>query len=212
MTRPFDPRWVTGLVLAGGRGSRMGGQDKGLQHLNDQPMALRVLQQLQRQCGQVMINANRNLSAYAAFGAPVWPDTVGDFTGPLAGFLSGLEHCSTPFLQTVPCDVPSFPTDLVQRLGQALLQSSADLAIATSTEVTPQGQAFEQRHPVFCLMRSSLRDHLSAFVSAGGRKIEDWCDQHRCVHVNFGASTPEKPCFANVNTPQDLKHLQDRLG
>jgi molybdopterin-guanine dinucleotide biosynthesis protein A len=212
MTDMLDPSLVTGLVLTGGRGSRMGGVDKGLQSLNGKPMAQRVLQQLQTQCGHVMVNANRNLSAYQSFGAPVWPDTVADHAGPLAGFLVGLEHCPTPYLQTAPCDVPCFPTDLVQRLGQALLEAPADMAIATSTEVNPQGLAHAQRHPVFCLMRSSLRDSLSGFIHAGGRKIEDWCALHHCVEVNFGASTPDVPHFVNVNTSQELSRLQACLG
>jgi molybdopterin-guanine dinucleotide biosynthesis protein A len=212
MSEKLDPNLVTGLVLTGGRGSRMDGQDKGLQSLHGKPMALRVLQQLQNQCGQVMVNANRNLPDYQAFGAPVWPDTVADHAGPLAGFLVGLEHCQTPYLQTAPCDVPCFPSDLVQRLGQALLQTRSDMAIATHTEVDPQGLLFERRHPVFCLMRSSLRDSLSGFINAGGRKIEAWCALHRCAHVHFGVSTPDVPHFVNVNTPQELSQLQARLG
>ena len=207
-----DPQLVTGLVLAGGRGSRMGGLDKGLQPLHGKPMALRVLQQLQNQCGQVVINANRNLTAYAAWGAPVWPDTVSDFAGPLAGFLSGLTQCPTPYLQTVPCDVPCFPTDLVQRLGQALLQTEADMAMASGTEIDAQGQVVVLRHPVFCLMRCSLRESLLDFLRGGGRKVEDWCALHHCVPVIWGVSTPETSPFANINTTHELQQFQARLA
>ena len=107
---------VTGLILAGGRGSRMGGVDKGLQNFNGMPLALHTLLRLQPQVGEVMINANRNLAAYESFGVPVWPDVLADYAGPLAGFLTGLERCETRWLVTVPCDTPLFPLDLVERL------------------------------------------------------------------------------------------------
>ena len=111
---------ITGLVLAGGRGSRMGGVDKGLQSYHGVPLALHALLRLAPQVGSAMINANRNLAAYESFGVPVWPDALPDFAGPLAGFLAGLEHCETPYLVTLPCDSPLFPEDLVARLAQAL--------------------------------------------------------------------------------------------
>ena len=108
---------ITGLVLAGGRGSRMGGVDKGLQNFNGMPLVLSTLMRLQPQVAHVMINANRNLSDYESFGVPVWPDVIPDFAGPLAGFLTALEHCETSWLVTVPCDTPLFPDDLVARLA-----------------------------------------------------------------------------------------------
>ena len=114
------PEEITGLILAGGRGTRMGGVDKGLQNFNGMPLALHTLLRLQLQVGQVMINANRNLAAYESFGVPVWPDVLADYAGPLAGFLTGLERCETPYLVTVPCDTPRFPLDLVPRLAEAL--------------------------------------------------------------------------------------------
>ena len=110
---------ITGVILAGGRGSRMGGVDKGLQNFNGMPMALHALMRLAPQVGEVMINANRNLGAYDAMGVPVWPDALPDYPGPLAGFLTGLERCETPYLVTVPCDSPLFPTDLVARLRRS---------------------------------------------------------------------------------------------
>jgi molybdopterin-guanine dinucleotide biosynthesis protein A len=119
---PIHAEAITGLILAGGRGSRMGGVDKGLQNFNGVPLALHTLMRLSPQVGEVMVNANRNLAAYEAFGVPVWPDStgLGEFAGPLAGFLTGLERCETPYLLTVPCDTPLFPDDLVARLAQAL--------------------------------------------------------------------------------------------
>src|SRR3954468_21586075 len=116
---------ITGVILAGGRGSRMGGVDKGLQNFNGMPLALHTLMRLQPQVGHVLINANRNLGAYESFGVPVWPDVLADFAGPLAGFLAGLENCETPWLVTVPCDTPLFPADLVERLAQAADEQQA---------------------------------------------------------------------------------------
>jgi molybdopterin-guanine dinucleotide biosynthesis protein A len=120
----IEPSDVTGLVLAGGRGSRMGGVDKGLQNHRGVPLALHALLRLQPQVGALMVNANRNLGAYEAFGAPVWPDPIDGFVGPLAGFLAGLERCETPWMVTVPCDSPAFPEQLVERLAQGAPKAS----------------------------------------------------------------------------------------
>src|SRR5690606_20671309 len=125
---------ITGLILAGGRGSRMGGVDKGLQNFRGLPLALHTLMRLGPQVGTVMVNANRNLAAYESFGAEVWPDVIADFAGPLAGFLTGLERCETEFLVTVPCDTPRFPQDLVQRLAEALEREDAEIAMAAARE------------------------------------------------------------------------------
>ena len=132
----INPHNITALVLAGGRGSRMGGVDKGLQNFNGLPLALHTLMRLQMQegalIGEVMLNANRNLSAYEAFGAPVWPDSLADYAGPLAGFMTGLEHCETPYLLTVPCDAPCFPVGVVAR-HRARPRSSFNLAMIAAT-------------------------------------------------------------------------------
>src|SRR5947199_3145619 len=125
---------ITGLILAGGRGSRMGGVDKGLQNHRGVPLALHALMRLAPQVGELMINANRNLAAYESFGVPVWPDSLADYAGPLAGFLTGLEHCETPYMVTVPCDTPLFPQDLVARLAEALEREDAEIAIAAARD------------------------------------------------------------------------------
>jgi molybdopterin-guanine dinucleotide biosynthesis protein A len=174
---------ITAIVLAGGRGSRMGGVDKGLQNFHGTPLALHTVLRLQMQegglVGELMINANRNLSAYEAFGAPVWPDTLSDYAGPLAGFMTGLERCETPYLLTVPCDTPLFPFDLAQRLAQAFEDDSTEIAMAAALEEDGQLRA----QPVFCLMRVELLESLVAFTQAGGRKIDRWTDQHKTVLV-----------------------------
>ena len=130
----ITPDNITGLVLAGGRGLRMGGTDKGLQVLAGKPLALHALERLRPQVGALLVNANRNTAAYATFGVPVCPDTVEGFAGPLAGFLAGLVHCRTPWLLTVPCDSPRSPTDLAARLAAAAQAQDAEIAIALAPD------------------------------------------------------------------------------
>jgi molybdenum cofactor guanylyltransferase len=166
----IDSGDITGVILAGGRGSRMGGVDKGLQNFNGMPMALHALMRLSPQVGEVMINANRNLGAYEAFGVPVWPDVLPDYAGPLAGFLTALERCETPWLVTVPCDTPLFPHDLVARLAKAAQEQNAEIAMAAAPE--QDGQLHTQ--PVFCLVRVELLESLVKFTHVGGRKIDAW--------------------------------------
>ncbi len=195
----IDPQDITGLVLAGGRGSRMGGVDKGLQNFRGLPLAMNALLRLQLQVGHVLINANRNLAAYESMGVPVWPDPIGDYAGPLAGWLAGLEHCETPYLVTVPCDTPNFPTDLVEQLAAALVAEGADIAMAATQE---NGQL--QVQPVFCLLKTELMESLVAYLHAGQAKIARWTAQHRCATVVF----EDAAAFANANTPQELAQLE----
>ena len=197
----ISPDDITGLILAGGRGSRMGGVDKGLQNHLGMPLALHALLRLQPQVGDVMINANRNLSAYESMGVPVWPDALPDYPGPLAGMLAGLEQCSTPWLVTVPCDSPNFPLDLVARLAAAAAEAQAEIAMVATVE---DGRL--QRQPVFCLLQSGLMESLVAFLHGGERKIDRWTGQHRCVEVPFD----DAQAFANANTLEELHRLQPR--
>ncbi|MBA2961228.1 MULTISPECIES: molybdenum cofactor guanylyltransferase MobA [Ramlibacter] len=197
---------ITGLVLAGGRGSRMGGVDKGLQNFNGVPLALHTLLRLQPQVGDLLVNANRNLAAYESFGAPVWPDALPDFAGPLAGFLAGLEQCATPWLVTVPCDTPLFPVDLVARLAQAADAHDAEIAMASGPE--QDGQLRTQ--PVFCLLRRELLESLVRFTHEGGRKIDAWTAQHHTVTVPFDAPGDDPRAFFNANTLAELRILEGR--
>ena len=196
------PQDISGLVLAGGRASRMGGVDKGLQNHHGMPLALHALLRLQPQVGALMVNANRNLGAYEAFGTPVWPDPIDGFAGPLAGFLAGLERCETAWMVTVPCDCPRFPDDLVARLAQGAQDAQADIAYAVTTEA----DGSTQTHPVFCLLRAELMESLVAFLHGGGRKIDRWFEQHRAVAVPF----PDAAAFVNANTADELAALQVR--
>ncbi len=203
------PEEITGLVLAGGRGSRMGGVDKGLQNFNGMPLALHTMIRLQMQVGTVMINANRNLAAYEAFGAEVWPDVLADYAGPLAGFLTGLERCETPYLLTVPCDSPRFPLDLASRLAQALEREQAEIAMAAAPEKDEQGEVKVRTQPVFCLLRIDLLESLVAFTQGGGRKIDAWTAKHKTVVVPFTAAGDDPLAFANANTLAELKQLEN---
>ena len=195
----IDIQHITGLVLAGGRGSRMGGIDKGLQVHRGMPLALHAVLRLAPQVGGLMINANRNLAAYESMGAPVWPDALPGYPGPLAGFLAGLERCETPYLVTVPCDSPLFPQDLVLRLVAGLEADGAEIAMAATRE---EGELRAQ--PVFSLMHTDVLESLVRFTASGQRKIDKWTAGHRTVLVPFD----EAGAFANANTLAELQQLQ----
>ncbi len=198
---------ITGLILAGGRGSRMGGIDKGLQNFRGLPLALQTLMRLQLQSlplQEVLINANRNLSAYESLGVPVWPDSIDGFAGPLAGFLTGLERCETPLLLTVPCDTPMFPLDLVERLYTAMAEQNADIAMAAA----PEADGTVRPQPVFCLLKIDLLESLVKFTQSGGRKIDAWTGQHRCAIVPFDRPGDSAQAFANANTLAELQQLE----
>lgn len=220
---PAIPREaITGLVLAGGRGARMGGADKGLQPWRGMPLARHALRRLAPQVGPLMISANRNLAAYAAFGVPVWPDhppggflssSPGDppaFDGPLAGLLAGLAHCDTGWLLAVPCDTPLFPPDLALRLGAAALARGADIAIAAAREpaADPAAPPVLRTQPVFCLLRAALRPDLADFIAGGGRKAGAWTARQRCAIVPFDQPGDTPGAFFNANTVAELRALE----
>lgn len=196
----IDRHQITGLILAGGKGTRMGGVDKGLQLFRGIPLAQHVLQGLQPQVGKLIINANRHLDAYEALGVPVYPDEISGFAGPLAGLHAGLMHCASPYLVTAPCDSPFVSMDLVEKLSTALVAAQADLAVA----VTGKGVA-AQRHPVFCLLATHLKNDLADYLGKGGRKMDAWFAMHRAAEVHF----EDESAFANINTPAELDALSD---
>jgi len=191
MTTP-DRAAITGLVLAGGQGRRMGGVDKGLELLRGRAMVEWVLERLAPQVGPILINANQNLDRYQAFGHPVITDAVGGFAGPLAGLQAGLSAAVTDLVVTVPCDSPFLPPDLVARLHAGLDAADAELAVARTGD---------QPHPVFCLCRRRLEPDLKAFLAAGGRKIDAWYAPLAVVEVAFD---DEAPAFSNINTRNEL--------
>lgn len=196
----IDKQDITGLILAGGRGSRMGTVDKGLQPFRGAPMALHVMLRLSPQVGDLMLNANQNLAPYESFGVPVWPDEFGTFAGPLAGLQTGLNHCTTRYLVTTPCDTPFLPTDLVARLSSALNAADAEVAVA----VTGAGQA-RQPHPVFCLLKTTLLPQLTGYLQNGGRKVDGWYANLKIAEVQFEDET----AFRNINTLEELRQYED---
>ncbi|MES2324496.1 MAG: molybdenum cofactor guanylyltransferase MobA [Pseudomonadota bacterium] len=195
---------VTGLILAGGRGSRMGHVDKGLQRFRNSTMVAHVLRRLVPQVKRVVINANQNLDAYGVFGTPVWPDDIQGFEGPLAGLETGLRRCTTDFLVTVPCDSPFFPTDLVARLHIALMEGHADLALAVTDEVNDDGTVRIQPQPVFALMKTELLPVLSAYLELGGRRMDGWYKDIKVIAVRFDDAS----AFRNINTLGDLQKYE----
>jgi len=202
------PQDITGLVLAGGRGSRMGGVDKGLQPFRGQPLAQHALQRLAPQVGPLLLNANRHLDSYRAWGVPVVADTTPDFAGPLAGFLAGLQQCRTPWLLAIPCDTPLFPTDLAARLAAAAEAAAAPLALVHAPESEAGNASLLRPQPAFCLIHTDLLDSLQRFVADGGRKIDRWTAQHPMAATCFDRPGDDLHAFANANTLEQLQALE----
>jgi len=192
----MTPPKITALILAGGRGSRMGSVDKGLQLFKGMPMVAHVLERISPQVDEVIINANRSIDQYAAFGHRVVPDTIDGFAGPLAGLHVGLMQATTPLLVTAPCDSPFLPLDLVTRLHTAMELGNVDLAVA---------KTYDQAHPVFCLVKRDLEPHLREFLASGQRKIDKWYATLRVVEVQFD---DQESAFANINTEAELRELE----
>jgi molybdopterin-guanine dinucleotide biosynthesis protein A len=203
---------ITGWVLAGGQGSRMGGVDKGLQLFQGQALAQRAVERLRPQVRSVCINANRHLDEYRAWGFEVYEDAQSGYAGPLMGFLTGLVNCDTEWLMVVPCDCPYFPMDLVARLSSVVLEQQALLASVHAPEENLHGELHMRPQPVFCLLHRSLLDSLQRFLDTGGRKIDAWTALHRMPWLQFNPSSDESHAFANANTWQELQALQKPPG
>jgi molybdopterin-guanine dinucleotide biosynthesis protein A len=191
---------VTGLILAGGQGRRMGGVDKGLQLLRGKRLVDHVYQRLAPQVGGIIVNANQNQDAYRSFGVRVVSDAInekgGGFAGPLAGLHAGLSISRRPFLVSVPCDSPFLPADLVERLYRGLEGAGAEIAVARTGS---------QPHPVFCLARGGVLEHLTDFLKGGGRKIDAWYATLLVAEVAFD---DEAEAFSNINTDEELRAFE----
>lgn len=213
---------VCAVVLAGGRGSRMGGVDKGLQAFAGRPLVQHALERLQMQTGGapglIAVNANRNLPSYEAMGLAVWPDATADFAGPLAGFQTALSHLAAlatsgqkfDCLLTVPCDSPRFPLDLLQRLHSSMLAQGAEMAVALAPHASSDARVVMRAQPVFSLMRCDLQDSLQRYLDSGERKIDAWLRQHRLASVAFDLPHDCANAFANVNTLEELRMLEQQ--
>jgi len=192
---------ISAMILAGGRGTRMGRVDKGLQPFRGGTLVSHVLQRLAPQVAGVTINANRNLGAYGALGVDVLQDELEGYEGPLAGLQTGLRHCPTDLLLTVPCDSPFLPADLAQRLFDALNAQGADLAVASTLETDETGATRTQLHPVFCLVRKSALPALDAYLQSGARKMDGWYKSIKVAEVLFN----DAAAFRNINTLAELQ-------
>ncbi len=192
MTRPP----ITGVILAGGQGRRMGSIDKGLKMLRGKPMVQWVLERFSSQVDEVLINANQNIDQYQLLGHQVVPDEISGYAGPLAGLHRGLSVATHDLIATVPCDSPFLPLDLIARLTVALHDQQADLAVARTGD---------QPHPVFCLTRKSVLPGLTTFLQSGGRKIDAWYAALEVVEVRFD---DEAEAFSNINTVEELRGFE----
>jgi len=190
---------LSGLVLAGGNATRMGGMDKGLLMLAVKPLVSRIVQALRTQVADLFINANRNLEQYRALGYPIISDLIEGYQGPLAGMASGLRIAKTPYLLTAPCDSPFVPADLAARLHAGLIDEKAEIAVAEN-----QGRL----EPVFALIDCGLLPSLLKYLDSGERKIDRWYARHRMVAVNF-SDNPR--AFINLNTPEDLAVVEQQM-
>ena len=187
---------VTGVILAGGQGRRMGGVDKGLKVLRGKPMVAWVIERFAPQVDEVLINANQNLERYAALGHRVIPDEIAGYAGPLAGLHRGLTEAAHALVATVPCDSPFLPSDLIQRLRGAIDNTKSDVAVAKTGD---------QPHPVFCLCRKSVLPGLTKFLAGGGRKIDAWYASLKVVEVAFD---DQAAAFSNINTEEELRAFE----
>ena len=191
------PPLITGVILAGGLGRRMGGVDKGLRALHGRAMVATVIDRFAPQVAELLINANQNAPVYAAFGYRVIADVIGGYAGPLAGLHAALTAATHPLVATAPCDTPFLPADLVTRLHVALETQQAQLAVARTGD---------QPHPVFCICRRDVLPHLTKFLNDGGRKIDAWYSTLKVVEVAFD---DQPGAFSNINTPDELRSFEN---
>lgn len=191
---------ISAIILSGGRATRMNGADKGLVELQQKPLIQHVIKRLAPQVDEILINANREIEQYQAFGYTVLLDEVEDFLGPLAGISLGLQHANHDYVLTVPCDSPLLPLDLAKRLMTALLEHDADIAVASSDDNT---------HPVFSLCKKSVLPSLTAYLEQGERRVSTWQKSQKYIEVDFSDCNE---AFTNLNKLKDLAELELKLS
>lgn len=195
----MDDLPISAIILSGGRATRMNGLDKGLIVLQNKPLIQHVIERLTPQVDEIIINANREISAYKKFGLQVLQDEHENFIGPLAGFSLGLTHAKHDYVLTVPCDSPQLPQDLAERLMKYLLNHDADIAIAISKD---------NLYPVFSLSKKSMLPSLTHYLQQGERKVSTWQKSLKYVVVDF---SDDPDAFINLNTLEDLMTLETQL-
>ena len=211
---------VSGLILAGGRATRMGGIDKGLQVFKNKALVQWTLDLLQNQVATVYINANRSIEEYEQLGCTVLKDTLEGYLGPLAGMLAGLKQCPTPWLQITPCDTPFFPADLVAQLKQLATSQNTRIAMVasySSQELSLKNCPVKQLdsyqvQPVFCLIHQSLSASLENYLMAGKAKIETWAQQENVAILEIGLSSHNALDFANINSHAELAQMNEQIS
>ena len=191
---------ISAIILSGGRATRMNSVDKGLVLLQDKPLIAHVIARLKPQVSEILVNANREIAQYEAFGLPVLQDENASFIGPLAGFCVGLQLAKHDYVLTVPCDSPLLPLDLAERLLSGMAASRADIAVASS-----EGKA----HPVFCLMKKSVLPSLQAYIESGEHRVSAWQKSQKYIEVDFSDCSE---AFTNLNTFDDLADLELKLN
>lgn len=199
---------IAGVILAGGLSRRMGGGDKCLLPLGGRPILARVIERLAPQVDRLALNANGDPARFAAFGLPVLADARGDFPGPLAGVLAGMDWAAAQGIGTIvtaAADTPFFPETLVAGLRAAAAREGAPLAVA----VTDDAERGLSPHPTFGLWDVALREDLRAAIEAGTRKVVAWTRPRGCAEALFAA--PYEPFF-NVNAPDDLRRAEAMLA
>lgn len=194
------PLAVTGVILAGGRATRMGGRDKGLLLLAGEPLIAHSIRRLQPQVAELLISANRHLDIYQQFGCRVIRDSESGFRGPLAGILTALQAAGTPYVLTAPCDSPRLPPDYARRMAAALARDQATVSVACYAG---------DWQPVFALLPVALQDDLARYLAAGEGGVHRWLRRHQPAVVAF-ADRPQ--WFCNINTPDDLARLEATWG
>ncbi len=188
---------ITGVILSGGKATRMGGLDKGLVNFQKRPLIAHVIERFKHQVDELIINANREIDYYSSFGYPIVQDEIPGFAGPLAGLHAGMKAAKHPYVLIVPCDAPLLPLTLAERLVYPLIEENSDMAVAVHS-------GFPQ--PVFSIYKISLLPSLEAFLNEGGRKVDQWQSLHDAAKVCFNDS-PD--AFANLNTMKELTNLED---
>jgi len=191
----IDKQDITAVILAGGQGRRMGGQDKGLLEWSGRPLIETILDSIKPQAGAILINANRNKESYKRYGYPVINDDMEGYQGPLAGFAAGMKVAKTDFIATIPCDSPLVPDDMLERLSTALIKDQAELSVAHDGD---------RLQPVYALLPIKLLDSLLQFMDEGNRKIDLWYARHKMAAADF---SDNPGIFRNVNTPEQHSEL-----
>jgi molybdenum cofactor guanylyltransferase len=196
----IDKKNITAVILAGGKGRRLEGQDKGLVIYKGKALIQHVIERIQSQVGDIVINANRNQETYASYGYPMISDEMGDFQGPLAGFATAMKMVQTDYIVTLPCDGPSLPLDLVSRM-LSKLNTLDDVSDAIA--VAHDGEWLQ---PVHALIPIALIDSLEAFLANGDRKIDLWYAKHNLILVDF---SNQPNAFFNINKKEQLGEINN---